>query len=89
MNFITDGLGNSRWVDSYGIQIPDEAVVRWEEAEQTLRDQFAMAALQGMWAREIGQYSDAPTDLEMAQRAYRAADAMLEARTQEGKDGSA
>lgn len=61
----------------------------WTITEQStsLRDQFAMAALQGDWAAQDGEYIgvwDLEADVELlTQRArlyYRMADAMLKAR---------
>ena len=56
------------------------------ETQPTLRDRFAMAALQGDIASEhegwaITDKADGPTrEQQLAERAYRMADAMLEAR---------
>ena len=62
-----------------------EEVIRQGHAP-TLRDRFAMAALQGDIASEhegwaITDKADGPTrEQQLAERAYRMADAMLEAR---------
>lgn len=49
---------------------------------EDLRDQFAMAALQGMISRDVhGTY----TDNGLAKKAYAVADEMLEARKTEKK----
>lgn len=58
-------------------------------AQKTLRDAFAEAALAIAWEAECRSptYSrdGAPTYRGAAERAYRIADAMLEARKQEGR----
>lgn len=65
-------------------RLRESLLKRQKEVEQpTLRDQFAMAALQGM----ISYDSGAGTYEEDAACAYKWADAMLRARAAGGDDG--
>jgi hypothetical protein len=60
----------------YTVRIPTESIITRTIVEQvTLRDQFAMAALTGL----ISRASDFMFP-DLSQKAYRFADAMLEAR---------
>lgn len=50
------------------------------ENEVTLRDQIAMAAIQGFCVEQVGLGNDEFGYLDSAREAYRLADAMLQAR---------
>jgi hypothetical protein len=66
------------------------SVRRLVEGQPTLRDQFAMAALTGLWAgegcaeRNSGEYA---TTEQAAKLAYIQADAMMERRESQAKGG--
>jgi hypothetical protein len=62
---------------------PPEKTQERQMDVKTLRDEFAMAAMQGILAFDT--YNDWPTASMAAEKAYEYADAMLKARTQEGE----
>lgn len=63
--------------DDSGRSLNSEIVNRLSEANKTLRDEFAMAALAGLMAHETIEYLS-PNDI--AERAYEKADAMIRIR---------
>ena len=76
---LTDEIAMDAWLEVHSGNEVISEIKRYADKQDnapTLRDQFAMAALQGL----LAEPNLCATHEEFAERAYRQADAMIEAR---------